>query len=368
MSTSMTPPPPFSYTYSPNIPELLLGLNCSVAISTYQTGKVVIFSAKDQNQLVQLPRTFMKPMGMAKKDHKWAIATNDAVIITANAPGLAANYPPNPNVYDSLYVPRASYYTGPLDMHDIQFTKDGLIGVNTLFSSVCEVSDEFSFKTIWKPDFITALKPEDRCHLNGLAIDPTSAQPKYISALGKGDTPREWKDGMLSGGVLIDMESGEFVLSGLPVPHTPRIYKDGLWMLLSATGELIKVNPETGKYDIVTQLNGFARGMDRIGDYLFIATSKLRPNSSLFKEAPVAKRSVTCGITVVYIPTGQPCGNITYQTSVEELYDLILLEGNLRPNILNLEKGMHQTSVVTEEEVFWHNPEKDAQPEKTTAV
>ncbi len=361
----MNPPPPFSYSYSPNIPELLLGLKCSIAISTYQTGKVVIFSAKDENQLVQLPRTFPKPMGMAKNGHRWAIATNDSVVVTGNAPGLAANYAPNPNVYDSLYIPRASYYTGPLDMHDIQFTANGLLGVNTLFSNVSKINDSFSFDSFWQPSWITELKPEDRCHLNGLAVDPKSGKPKYISALGDGNEARSWKENMLSGGVLIDMESNEIALAGLPVPHTPRIYQDGIWMLLSATGELVKVDIESGKYDIVTQLNGFARGMDRIGDYLFIATSKLRPNSSLFKEAPVAKRSVTCGITVVYIPTGQPCGHITYQTSVEELYDLLVLNGNLRPNVLNLEKGLHRSTVVTEQEVFWNDPEKETEQPPT---
>ncbi len=359
----MAPPPPFSYTYTPNIPELLQGLNCSVAISTYQTGKVVIFSAQDQNQLIQLPRTFAKPMGMAKKGNKWAIATNDSVIITGNAPGLATNYAPNPNVYDSLYVPRASYYTGPLDMHDIQFTNQGLLGINTMFSTLVNIDEDFSFKPVWTPRFISALKPEDRCHLNGLAVEPQTNKPKYISALGQGDTPREWKEGMLNGGVLIDIDSNEIILSNLPVPHTPRIYGKELFMLLSATGELVKVNVESGTYDIIAQVNGFARGMDRIGDYLFIATSKLRPNSSLFKEAPVAKRSVNCGITIIYLPTGQPCGYINYQTSVEELYDLVLLEGNMRPNILNLEKGVHKTSVITSEEVFWHNPEQETQPE-----
>jgi len=354
----MNPPPPFSYNYSPNIPELLLGLNCSIAISTYQTGKVVIFSAKDQNQLIQLPRTFNKPMGMAKRGDQWAIATNDSVIITNNAPGLAANYPANPNTYDSLYIPRTSYYTGPLDMHDIQYTSEGLLGVNTMFSTVCKLSSEFSFESVWKPTWITELKPEDRCHLNGLAIDQ-SGKPKFISALGQGNSSRSWKEGMLNEGILIDMESNEIILSQLPVPHTPRIYEDGVWMLLSATGELVKVDIETRKYEVITPLNGFARGMDRIGDYLFIATSKLRPNSSLFKEAPVAQRSVICGITVVYVPTGQPCGHISYQTSVEELYDLIILNGNKRPNILNLEKGFHQVSVVTEKEVFWNNPQKE---------
>ena len=355
----MNPPPPFSYSYTPNIPELLLGLNCSLAISTYQTGKVVIFSAVDENQLIQLPRTFDKPMGMAKADHQWAIATNDSVILTGNAPGLAANYPANPNTYDSLYIPRASYFTGPLDMHDIQFSSEGLLGVNTMFSNVCRITDQFSFEAIWQPNWITEIKPEDRCHLNGLALDPTTKKPKYISALGQGNSARSWKEEMLSGGVLVDMDSNEVVLSSLPVPHTPRIYNDGLWMLLSATGELIKVDVTSGNYEVVTPLNGFARGMDRIGDYLFIATSKLRPNSSLFKEAPVAKRSVTCGITVVYIPSGQPCGHILYQTSVEELYDLIVLEGDKRPNILNLEKGFHKSSVVTKQEVYWNNPSKE---------
>lgn len=350
------PPPPFSYSFTPNMPELLQGLKCSVAISTYQTGKVVIFSAKDENQLIQLPRTFPKPMGMARKDHKWAIATNDAVVITANAPGLAANYPANPNTYDSLYIPRASFYTGPLDMHDIQFADQGLVGVNTMFSTLCKIDTDYSFKTIWKPKFITQEKPEDRCHLNGLAIDHV-LKPKYVTALGMGDSARSWKEGMLNGGILIDIETNEIVLNELPVPHTPRLYNGELWMLLSATGELVKVDPKAGKYDVVAQLNGFVRGMDKIGDYLFVATSKLRPNSSLFKEAPVAKRSVICGITVIYLPTGQPCGSIQYHTSVEELYDLVILPGDLRPNILNIEKGLHRTSVVTEKEVFWHNPE-----------
>lgn len=307
---------------------------------------------------------------MAKQGNKWAVATHDSVIVTSNAPGLAARYPANPNVYDSLYIPRASYYTGPLDMHDIQFTSQGLLGVNTMFSNVCKFDEDFSFKPVWKPNFITEIKPEDRCHLNGMAVDPENGNPKYISALGQGNSHISWKEGMLNGGVLIDMETNEIIASELPVPHTPRIYSDGVWMLLSATGELVKVDVASGKYDVITPLNGFARGMDRIGDYLFIATSKLRPNSSLFKEAPVAKRSVACGITVVYIPTGKPCGHITYQTSVEELYDLTILEGNLRPNILNLEKGMHQTSVVTEDEVFWHNPEQqnEVQPEKSAAL
>ncbi|HNP18285.1 MAG TPA: TIGR03032 family protein [Fulvivirga sp.] len=353
----MTPPPPFSYTYTPNIPELLLGLKCSLAISTYQTGKVVIFSAKDENQLIQLPRNFDKPMGMTIKGENFALATRDELIITTNSVGMAKNYPPNPNVYDSLFIPRVTYHTGTLDLHDIHYTSEGLMGVNTLFSCLSLFDENLSFQEYWRPSFITDLKPEDRCHLNGLAVDPITHKPKYVSALGSGNAARSWNDNMMKGGVLIDLDSNEIILDNLPVPHSPRLYDGSLWMLLSATGEVIKVNVNTGKYDIITQINGFVRGMDKIGDYLFVSTSKLRPNSSLFKEAPIADKSIVCGITVIYIPTGQPCGHILYKTSVEEIFDLKVLPGKLRPNILNSAKQMHKTSVISKDEVFWSNPE-----------
>ena len=93
--------------------------------------------------------------------------------------------------------------------------------------------------------------------------------------------------------------------------------------------------------------------MDRHGDYLFIAMSKLRSTSSLFKQAPVAKDSVYCGISVVYIPSGKQVGYIIYKTSVEELYEVKILKNMLRPNIMNIDKGLHKTSVVLPEKVFW---------------
>jgi len=35
---------PFSCQYTPQVPELLQHLNCSIAISTYQAGKIVFIS------------------------------------------------------------------------------------------------------------------------------------------------------------------------------------------------------------------------------------------------------------------------------------------------------------------------------------
>ena len=358
-----SPPPPFSYSYSPNMPELLLGLNASIALSTYQTGKVVVFSAKDQNALIQLPRTFPKPMGMARHGNKLAIATLDKLVITSNARSLAPGYPANPETYDALYVPRAAYYTGPVDMHDLEYTKYGWMGVNTAFSCLSVIDEDYSFKPFWKPSFISELRPEDRCHLNGMAVE--EGEPRYVTALSDDNTPTGWRPKMLSSGILMDIASGEKILTGLGVPHSPRIYDGKLFMLLSSTGELVVVDKEKGTYEVVNKLPGFVRGMDRIGDYLFIATSKLRPNSSIFKEAPVAKDSVHCGITVIYLPTGKQAGYIMYRTSVEELFDVLVLPGMLRPNILNEEKGIHKKSIVTPQETFWGMADKENQNAET---
>jgi hypothetical protein len=56
---------PFSCKYTSQIPELLSRLNCSLAISTYQAGKLIFISANKDESLIQLPRTFNKPMGIA---------------------------------------------------------------------------------------------------------------------------------------------------------------------------------------------------------------------------------------------------------------------------------------------------------------
>lgn len=351
------PPPPFSYTYSQNVPEILAGLNCSLAISTYQTGKVVVFSAKDQDTLIQLPRNFARPMGMALHNNTLALALKSEIMILANNPGLAKNYPQNPDTYDALFVPRSTFYTGTLDIHDLAWTNNGLVAVNTVFSCLASLSHVHSFEPIWKPHFITDLLPEDRCHLNGVAVKDGAI--KYVTALGSGDQAFSWKEKMLHSGILMDTDSNEIILNNLPVPHSPRYYPDGLFMLLSATGQIVKVDPEKGHFDEITKVTGFLRGMDRIGDYLFVAMSKLRQSSSLFKDVPVAENSNHCGISIIYLPTGNQVGFILYQTTVDELFEVKVLPGARRPNILNLDKEVHSNSVATRDRVFWQQPAEE---------
>ncbi len=341
---------PFSCTYSPNVPELLKDLNISLALSTYQAGKVVFLSATDREKMIQLPRNFEKAMGVAIYKNKMAIASKDELTILANAPILAKEYPPKPGVYDALYLPRLTYYTGQLALHDTAWTKNGLVSVNTNFSCLSVFDSEFSFKPIWKPPFITELHPEDRCHLNGMAEQ--NGEIKYVTALGNSNQPQGWRENKMNGGILMNVPEGKVILDKLPMPHSPRIYNNKLYMLLSAAGELIEVNPEKGTYETLVKIGSFARGMAKFGDYLFIGTSKLRHNTSAFKDLPIAKTSVA-GIKIIYLPYKNIIGAIEYQTSVEEIYDVQVLPGINRPNIINHNQDVHKLGLVSPDNSYW---------------
>ncbi len=345
------PLPPFSCSHSPNIPELLNQLNCSLAVSTYQAGKVIFISPKDNNSLIQLPRNFNKPMGMALHNEKLAVATRDEVLVLRNAPQMAPNYPKQPNTYDALFLPRATYYTGAIDIHDLEWVDNKLWAINTLFSCLVTLDENNSFTPVWKPKFIDKYAPQDYCHLNGIAMQ--NSQPKYATALGKSNVAEGWRDNKSSGGIIIDVQSNEIIAEGLAMPHSPRLINGKLYVLLSATGELAIVDVNSGKHEVVKSLNGFVRGMSYHGDYLFIGLSKLRENSTAFNDLPISKKSIFSGIAILHEPTCSIVGHIKYENSVEEIYDVKVLPGLKRPGLLNHEKEDHKVALVSPVGDFW---------------
>jgi uncharacterized protein (TIGR03032 family) len=350
----MTEPlPPFSCTATPGLAELLAELDCSLILSTYQTGKVIIFSAGPQG-LVQLPRNFTKPMGLAADGQRIAIATREEVVVLANAPALAAGYSAGTNQYDGLFVPRAVYFCGELDLHDLAWHDQTLWAINTRFSCLCQIDDRFSFVPHWQPAFVSALTPDDRCHLNGLAL--VDGAPLYVTALGATDTPKGWRQKKLDGGVLVHVPSGEIVTGGLLMPHSPRVYAGQLYLLNSAAGALVTIDPATGKHETIARLPGFVRGLARHGDYLFIGLSKLRQGRSLGESALLAQPELSSGWAAVHVPSGRVVGNLHYLNSCEEIYDIQVLPGLRRPGILGIDQPLYRSALSTPDQGFWGQP------------
>jgi len=349
--------PPFSCACTPGLAELLAELGCSLVLSTYQAGKVIIFSAGPQG-LVQLPRNFNKPMGLAVDAQRMAIAMRDEVVVLANAPALAESYAAGGNRYDGLFVPRAVYFCGELDLHDLAWHDQTLWAVNTRFSCLCQIDDRWSFAPLWQPAFVSALTPDDRCHLNGLAL--VDGVPLYVTALGTTDTPKGWRAQKLDGGVLVHVPSGEIVAGGLRMPHSPRVYAGQLYLLNSAAGELVTVDPATGRHETIARLPSFVRGLARHGDYLFVGMSKLRQGRSLGDSAPLAQQELSSGWAAVHLPSGRVVGSLHYLNSCEEIYDIQVLPGLRRPGILGIDQPLHRSALSTPDQGFWGQPNSQA--------
>jgi uncharacterized protein (TIGR03032 family) len=332
----------------------------SLAVSTYQAGKVALIGW-DGQQVSLMMREFSKPMGMAVQGGRLALATRHDLTIFANAPLLAPEYlEDKPGRYDALYLPRVTYHTGDLHTHDLAIVPRGVILTATRFSCLAHLSSDYNFTPLWKPRFITDLVPEDRCHLNGLAL--RDGRPRYVTALGTTDTVGGWRPNKAQGGVLIDMDNDAVLADGLSMPHSPRWYADRLWVLNSGTGEFLALDIASGRRDVVCALPGYLRGLCFIGRYAVIGLCKIR-EKHIFGGLPVQSRyeKLNCGLAVVDLSTGQLTGQLEFTEGCEELYDVQFLPGVYRPMILNSKKQQARQAVTNPESSFWLRPSNEVQ-------
>jgi len=324
----------------------------SVVTTTYQAGKVAVIGW-DGRQATLLMRAFDKPLGMAVQGNRMVLATRYDVWFFANARLLARDYlEDRPGRYDAIYLPRATYHTGDLHTHDVAMGRDGVVLVNTRFSCLARLSDDHNFVPLWKPSFVTDLVPEDRCHLNGVAI--IDGQPKYVTALGTTDAPGAWRENKRTGGVVIDVETDEIVARGLAMPHSPRWHDGRLWVLNSGTGELLVVDPADGSLQVVCGLPGYVRGLAFVGHYALVGMCKIR-EKHIFGGLPIQERCprLRCGVAVVDLRRGTEVGTFEFTSGCEELFDVHFLPGISRPMILNLDKEASRAAVTNPDSSFW---------------
>ena len=129
------------------------------------------------------------------------------------------------------------------------------------------------------------------------------------------------------------------------------MFDDGLFMLLSGTGEVVRVDPEARKYETIARLPGFVRGMDRIGQYLFVGLSKIRKGSD-FQHLGLAASSLQCGLAVIDQTTGKVIGNIEFLDTVEEIYDVQVLTNTRKPEIMHPQRQQDPARVTTPEQNY----------------
>ncbi len=352
-SPSMTSAAPaFEITTSRQLLSWLAEQQLSLALTTYQIGKLFSLGLKASGELAVFERTFNRCMGLSASGdgNGFYMSSLHQIWRFENmlAPGQQTDG------FDRLYVPQLGFTTGDCDIHDMAVDADGqLVFANTLFSCLATTSATHSFRPLWRPPFISRLAAEDRCHLNGLAL--RDGQLAYVTAVSTSDAADGWRERRRDGGVLIDVLANEIVASGLSMPHSPRWHQGRLWLCNSGTGEFGHIDLASGAFEPLTFCAGYLRGVAFHGDYALLGTSKPRHNktfSGLPLDDALAQRNVEarCGIQVVDLRSGDAVHWIRFEGLVEEIYDVITLPGVRNPSLIGFVSDEIRRLISIEEE------------------
>ena len=230
------------------------------------------------------------------------------------------------------------------------WVSDELVLINTRFSCLARRAVNHSFVPRWRPPFISALAPEDRCHLNGLGL--RGGQVRYVTALGATDTPGGWRADKPGGGILMEVPSGEIIARGLSMPHSPRWHAGRLWLLESGNGGLGVVDEANGRNEAVAELPGFTRGLDFHGRFAFVGLSQVR-ESAVFSGIAIAERPErSCGVWVLDTVTAQTVAYLKFEEAVQEIFAVQVLTGRRCPDVLNDDLARLADSFVLPEEAL----------------
>ena len=340
----------FALTSSRHFAQWLASAGSSIAFTTYQAGKLFLIGVKPDGRLSIFERTFPRSMGLAVSTdgRTLALATQYQVHRFDNVMRPSSQAPDG---HDALYAPHAAWVTGDVDAHDVGFGTDGRpLFINTLFSCIASVSDGHSFKPVWNPPFISRLAPEDRCHLNGMALE--DGEPRYVTAVSRSDVADGWRDRRADGGIVMDVRSGAVVAEGLSMPHSPRLHEGRLWLLNSGEGQLGFIDDD--RFQPVAFCPGYARGLAFIGNHALVGLSLARENRTFaglpLDEALQARDSdPRCGLAVFDLTSGDMTAWVRIEGVVRELYDVAVLPNVRRPALIGFKSDEVRFTISIEE-------------------
>lgn len=316
------------FEHSHGLPALLEQLRVCVLISTYEAGKLIGVGARNGGLVLSF-YNFPQCMGIGVAPGRLAISSGPQIWHLQSVPDLVSQLEPAGG-HDSCYLCRSATFTGPLDTHELAWSGNELWLVNTLFSCLSSVHAEYHFVPRWMPPFISALVPEDRCHLNGMAWH--EGRPRYVTAMSETNVKEGWRPSKVTSGCVLDVPSGRIVARGFAMPHSPRLHAGELWLLDSGHGQLLRLNAETGEKDIIGDLPGYTRGLAFQGRFAFVGLSRIRETST-FGGLPLAARraSLKCGLAVIDITSRQCVATLEFKAGVSEIFDVQLLTGLTNP-------------------------------------
>lgn len=325
---------------------------CSLALTSLMQSRLFFLGLREDGQIWAHERFLEGAQGLwIDHDQLW-LTTAYQIWNFRNILPEKSVYPENRS--DRLYCPRLSFVTGNVHAHEVvQDSKNRLVFVNRQYSCLATPDTQHSFTPIWRPHFVSAHTPEDRCHLNGVAME--GGAPKYATALGRSDAPKGWKSVQANGGLVLSVPENEIVAGDLSMPHSPRCHNGRLWILNTGSCEFGFVDPSSGTFTPVCFCPGFARGLTFINDYAVIGVSLPRKNdgfASLPLSGALAKRKASpmCGVLVVDLNRGEVIHWARFEHSVSEISDLSVVPGVRQASMIGFSDRDKVSSMISLDE------------------
>ena len=326
----------FGVDLSRGFTEWLATKRVSLAITTYQVGKLILFGLDEEGKLWSYNRNIGRCLGMCVDGDGFWVTSEAQLIRFGNLlpPGQTGQ-----DGTDVLYGPRFSYFTGDLDIHDVVQSPEGLpLFANTLFNCVARPSPSHSFELVWKPDFISRFVAEDQCHLNGIAM--RDGRLKYVTAVSRSAVFDGWRDQRTDGGLVIDVDTNDILCTGLSMPHSPRWHGGRLWLHNSGTGEFGHVDLETGRFVPVVFCPGYLRGLDFFDETIAVVGLSLSRDNKTFSDLPISEKMEAAGVAArrglyfIDLQSGTIIHSMVFEGVVTELYDVAVLPGVRKPGLI----------------------------------
>ena len=189
--------------------------------------------------------------------------------------------------HDAVLLPYAGVVVGGAGVIDIGLLADGsVVMASPRFSCLSTPIDGMSFRPLWMPRWVSALRPDERSPVSGVGVRDGVATTATLLACGDGEAP--WREGRATSGAVVDVVADEVVANGLAMPSSPRWHDGRLWFTQSGTGELCTIDSDDSVVPVVG-LPTFLRGLAFVGPYAVVGGSGSRWDS-LVEGLPIDDR------------------------------------------------------------------------------
>lgn len=289
-----------------SLPEWNTIVKTPLIISTYWSNEVLTITNGKIETIA-----FDRPKGIYYQKPYLKIATwaNLWTFREYTEPQITKKVDPN---CDAIFVPKRFEETGNIGSREVA----GNFIASSKLSCVVQLDDVFTVSSVLRPNWITDVVPEDRCHVNGIALDE-NGNLKYVTALGTGNRKESWRTEPVQGCV-IDVKSGQAIVDNFRMPHSPRIYRDLLWVCDSMRGELSIVDVAAKKRRPFVRFPHFVRGLAFWEDWAIVGLSKMR-----YSKGSWIKTGDLCGLAAVNLNTANV--DAILELKYDEIFDVQVL-------------------------------------------